>query len=94
MIRTAAQLALDIAAAGGDIDDPGTLTVEQRVLLGMVADGHTHAAIARRTGLAASLVQSRLSAIYRRLGARNAPHAVAIAIRAGLLPAPEQEAQQ
>ena len=92
MVRTAAQIRADIAAAGGE--EPGTLTGEQRALLGMVADGHTHAAIARRIGLPTHSVQDRLTAIYRRLGARNACHAVAIAHRAGLLPAPEQKRAQ
>lgn len=90
MIRTAAQILADVRHQDGE----DVLTPEQRVLLGMVADGHTHATIARRFGLSTSSIHNRLAAIYRRLGARNACHAVAIAIRAGLLPAPNPGAHQ
>ncbi|MEU5965933.1 LuxR C-terminal-related transcriptional regulator [Micromonospora parva] len=71
------------------------LTDEQLALLTQVADGRTNLAIARRVGLSRSSVENRLSALYRQIGARNAPHAVAIAIRSGLLPthpAPEGQA--
>lgn len=90
MIRTAAQIAADIRAH----DEPDTLTADQRYLLGLVADGHTHQQIARKLDIPVSRVHDRLPVIYRRLGAHNAPHAVAIAIRAGLLPAPDPGAHQ
>lgn len=63
-----------------------TLTTDQVALLAQVADGRTHAAIGRDQGVTRSTVEHRLSVLYRQLGAHNAPHAVAIAIRAGLLP--------
>ncbi|MEU8329839.1 LuxR C-terminal-related transcriptional regulator [Micromonospora sp. NPDC048839] len=62
------------------------LTAEQLALLTQIADGHTHAAIGRLRGITRSTVEHRLHVLYQRIGARNAPHAVAIAIRAGLLP--------
>lgn len=70
------------------------LTVVQRYLLALLADGHTHAYIGRRIGKSKSATQNQLSRLYRQIGARNAPHAVAIAIRAGLLPAPNPGAHQ
>lgn len=70
------------------------LTAEQLLLLAQIADGRTHAAIGRLQGLTRSTVEHRLHVLYGRIGARNAPHAVAIAIRAGLLPAhPAPEGQ-
>ncbi|MEV4384373.1 LuxR C-terminal-related transcriptional regulator [Micromonospora sp. NPDC049580] len=71
------------------------LTTEQVALLAEIAEGRTHAAIGRDRGITRSTVEHRLSVLYQRIGARNAPHAVAIAIRAGLLPthhAPEGQA--
>ena len=70
------------------------LTVEQRYLLALVAEGHTHAAIGRRIGISKHAAAMRLARTYRQIGAQNAPHAVAIAIRAGLLPAPNPGAHQ
>lgn len=70
------------------------LDVVERFLLALVADGQTHASIGRRIGKGKSATTMQLSRIYKRLGARNAPHAVAIAIRAGLLPAPDPGAHQ
>lgn len=70
------------------------LTVEQRHLLWLLAEGHTHASIGRKVGASKQAVRMRLSRTYRQLGALNAAHAVAIAIRAGLLPAPNPGAHQ
>ncbi|MEV4197056.1 helix-turn-helix domain-containing protein [Micromonospora globbae] len=60
-------------------------------ILAMVADGQTTRQIGRRLGRTTNGVQSHLSRLYRRMGARNAPHAVAIAINLGLLPRPTRE---
>lgn len=75
-------------------DSPPQLDPTDRQLLAQVADGHTHDAIARRLGKGRSAVTMRLARLYKRLGARNAAHAVAIAYRAGLLPAPDPGAHQ
>jgi DNA-binding CsgD family transcriptional regulator len=53
-----------------------------------VAAGATHDAIARDMGISRRSVQQRLSRLYSRLGAVNAPHAVALLIGAGAIPAP------
>jgi DNA-binding CsgD family transcriptional regulator len=58
-----------------------------RYLLALVADGHTHRQIAARLGTTATAVTRQLQRIYVRLGAVNAPHAVAIALRSGFIPA-------
>lgn len=60
-------------------------TTEQRLLLSMLAAGRSRAEMADRTGRSRSAIHSLLTRIYRRLGAVNAPHAVAISIRDGLI---------
>ncbi|MFE7874448.1 response regulator transcription factor, partial [Micromonospora humida] len=70
-----------------------TLSPAQRHLLALIADGHTLASVGRRTGLSATNVSTRLSRAYHLLGARNAAHAVAIAYRTGILPAPNPGAR-
>lgn len=53
-------------------------------MLALVAEGHTQYTIAREIGTSQTAVAMGLSRLYARLGAINAPHA--IAIRTGLLP--------
>lgn len=58
---------------------------EERKLLAMVAAGLTHTEIARRTFGGRSNVASKCVRIYRKIGARNAANAVAIAIQMGYI---------
>ncbi|MEU4781068.1 LuxR C-terminal-related transcriptional regulator [Micromonospora sp. NPDC023633] len=67
------------------------LTPEDVQVLQMVADGLTQQQIGKRIGATHAATSRRLQRLYARLGATNAPHAVAITIRAGLLPAPNQK---
>ncbi|MBQ1061307.1 LuxR C-terminal-related transcriptional regulator [Micromonospora sp. C41] len=103
MIRSAAE----ILAGVNHADDPAPVPQPQqpaparpnldpidRYVLALVADGHTYTAIGRQIGKGKSATTMHLARLYKRLGARNAPHAVAIAIRAGLLPAPDPGAHQ
>ena len=46
--------------------------------LELVAEGYTHQEISTRLLIAESTVWNRLRTIYQWLGARNAPHAVAL----------------
>ena len=64
-------------------DEP--LTPHQLVMLRMLAEGWSHRQIAVRTGQSTTAVATALSRMYRRLDANNAPHAVAISFRRGLL---------
>jgi DNA-binding CsgD family transcriptional regulator len=64
-----------------------TLTDREHQVLALLADGHTKAAIARRLGLTEDGVKDACQRIYRKLDARNAVHAVAIAHQRGLLAA-------
>ena len=67
------------------------LTPDDVRLLQLVADGLTAREIARKVGCTAHAVADRTSRLYTRMGVRNAPHAVAVAIRAGLLPASDRK---
>ncbi|MCT2280595.1 hypothetical protein M3G91_23550 [Micromonospora chalcea] len=105
MIRSAADILADVNHA----DDPDpvpqpepnqpaparpALDPADRYVLGLVADGHTYAAIGRQIGKGKSATTMQLARLYKRLGARNAANAVAIAIRAGILPAYNPGARQ
>lgn len=61
------------------------LTPRQIDVLALAADGCGSAEIAARLGVSANTVKTHLLGVYRRLGARNAAHAVALAMRAGIL---------
>ncbi|MET7949255.1 helix-turn-helix transcriptional regulator [Micromonospora sp. NPDC005324] len=54
-------------------------------ILALVATGRTTRQIGLELGRTTAGIQSHLSKLYRRMGVRNAPHAVAAAIRAGIL---------
>lgn len=60
---------------------PRRLTKRQRQILTLVANGNTNAAIARILGITAHSVAEILTTAYRRLGASDRAHAVAIALR-------------
>lgn len=62
------------------------LTATEIQMLAVLAEGHTHERIAHEVGVTRYTVSTVLSDVYRRIGARNATHAVAIAIRTGLIP--------
>lgn len=61
------------------------LTKFERRLLRHVAAGGTNNAIAARLQLTPDSVNNRLVCIYRKLGARNRAHAVAIAAHNGFI---------
>lgn len=61
------------------------LTPRQIEILRLTADGYTCPAIARRLFIEVNTVKSHRLYMYRRLRARNAAHAVAIAYRRGIL---------
>ncbi len=65
---------------------PGlALTDREHLVLAHIACGHTNADIGRETGLSEDTVKSHTRALYRKLGARDRPHAVALAYQRGLL---------
>jgi DNA-binding CsgD family transcriptional regulator len=52
-------------------------------ILQLIAEGASAKEAAQRLGIGEQTVKNHLREIYRRLEARNSPHAVAIAIAAG-----------
>jgi LuxR family transcriptional regulator, transcriptional regulator of spore coat protein len=62
-----------------------TLTARQREVLALAANGNTNQQIARWLGNTPNSVAEMLSAAYRRLGATDRAHAVAIALAIGEL---------
>lgn len=66
------------------------LTEAERKLMAMVAAGMSYKEIAREIGRSQYATGGLLGRIYKRLGAQNAPHAVAIAIRDGWISVKER----
>jgi DNA-binding CsgD family transcriptional regulator len=62
-----------------------TLTARERMILAMVAEGLTNAAIATELTIGRETVKTHVSNIIAKLGARDRTHAVSIAHRRGLL---------
>jgi DNA-binding CsgD family transcriptional regulator len=59
------------------------LTKRQAQMLGMIANGLSQVDITRELFLSDSTVKSTLDSARKRLGAKNTPHAVALAMRSG-----------
>jgi DNA-binding CsgD family transcriptional regulator len=71
-------------ARRGHVDTP-TLTPRQREVLQLLAAGRSYEAVGRELGITKNTVHSTVCNLHKALGALNAPHAVAIALRAGLI---------
>jgi DNA-binding NarL/FixJ family response regulator len=63
----------------------GALTEDDRKLLELVADGCTNTQIARAMSVSVSTVKAHLSALFKKLGARDRASALAICFRKGWL---------
>lgn len=81
--------AVALAAQAGHLADPADspLTDRQHEALLWTARGSTARETAARMGAPVDTVNWLLGQAYRRLGATNAPHAVALAMAAGLITA-------
>lgn len=85
--------AVEAAADSGSFIDPatsatstrGAITKRQTETLQLLADGHSTEETARRLHLSAETVRTHTKATLQRLGARDRAHAVAIALRNGLI---------
>lgn len=61
------------------------LTMQEHKVLRLLADGMTRQEIGSNLHISPSTAKSHIYTMYGKLGARNAPHAIAIAFRTGLL---------
>ena len=61
------------------------LTDRQLEILALVAEGLTHKEMGRRLDISDQTIKNHLSSIFFRLQARSMAHAVAIALRTGLI---------
>jgi DNA-binding NarL/FixJ family response regulator len=66
-------------------DDPITLSGRQRQILELVAEGATDNEIAVQLHLSAKTISYYMEGIFVRLDARSRTHAVALALRQGIL---------
>jgi DNA-binding CsgD family transcriptional regulator len=64
---------------------PRPLSAREREILTLIADGLSLAEIAERLTISLATVRTHTANAYRKLGARNRPHAVALALRLGLI---------
>ena len=64
---------------------PAILADRELEALALLAEGATYEAIARRFALSKPATAMMLSRLYRSIGAANGTHAVALAIRAGVI---------
>jgi DNA-binding CsgD family transcriptional regulator len=73
------------AAGNGHSGRPARLTARESDVLSAIAVGHTNAEIARCLRVSEDTVKTHVRRIFSRLGARDRAHAVAIAMRGGLI---------
>lgn len=66
---------------------PPKLTPRERQVLALVAAGHTGREIAAALGISAKTVENHKQRAFAKLGVQNQAHAVAVAMRIGLLDA-------
>jgi NarL family two-component system response regulator YdfI len=65
-----------------------SLTEHEKDILLALADGERQHECAARMSCSYSTLRNNLQLIYAKLGANNAPHAIAIALRKGLIHLP------
>ncbi len=63
----------------------GDITIEQREILQLLADGNDNSSIARSLSVSDATVKAKLRAIYALLGVQRRSEAVAVAMRLGLI---------
>jgi DNA-binding NarL/FixJ family response regulator len=77
---------VDPAAAGSKrAQGPRTLTKRQREILQKLADGSSTSEVANSLGLSEETIRTHTKATLARLDAHDRAHAVAIALRSGLI---------
>jgi DNA-binding NarL/FixJ family response regulator len=79
--RIPADVAASIAEHVADV----ALSVRERDVLRLVADGHRNRAVAERLFISEETVKAHIKHIMDKLGANDRTHAVAIAVRRGII---------
>jgi len=64
---------------------PGSLTQRELQVLALISGGLTTAQIATRLGISPKTVENRRQSLFAKLGVQNQSHAIAVAIRTGVL---------
>jgi DNA-binding NarL/FixJ family response regulator len=72
-------------AIDGAVRQPDTLTRREVQVLALISGGSTASQIADRLGISVKTVENRKQALFAKLGVQNQSHAVAVAMRTGLL---------
>jgi|SRR5690348_660677 DNA-binding NarL/FixJ family response regulator len=70
------------------VTQPATPSPRELELLALIADGFSDTEIADALSLSPKTIRRRVHMIHVKLRARSRPHAVAIALRRGLIPFP------
>jgi DNA-binding CsgD family transcriptional regulator len=73
---------------------PSPLSAREHEVLTLIADGLTLLEVADRLTISPATVRTHAANIYRKLGARNRPHAVALGLGLGLITPPRQAGGQ
>ena len=87
LLRTVHAPARAVEADGWPLTER-SLSARELDVLDLVASGYSDNEIAVRIGVSAATVNTHLRHVYAKLRARNRAHAVAIALRRGLLTRP------
>jgi DNA-binding CsgD family transcriptional regulator len=77
-----------------DSTSAGPLTMRERQVLTLIATGADFGEIADELSIARTTVKTHAQNALRKLGARNRPHAIALAMRDGLISAPPRPDEQ
>lgn len=72
-------------ASGASDGEPPRVTVREREVLALLAEGLVSRGIAERMGISATTVDWHIAQLSEKAGARNRQHLVAIAMRSGLI---------
>lgn len=79
---------LDGPETSARLQSPSPLSAREREVLTLIAEGRSLPEIADLLTISPATVRTHAGNVYRKLGARNRPHAVALALHLGLIEQP------
>jgi DNA-binding CsgD family transcriptional regulator len=80
----------ELEASPSVIPSPGPLSAREREVLMLIAQGKSLPEIADLLTISPATVRTHAGNVYRKLGARNRPHAVALALELGFIGQPDR----